>query len=64
MCSIHFEEKDSWGVDRKGERGEIKGWGGSEKRTAKQRKQRKKQGIQVSVVDYTCWAGHCDPTLV
>lgn len=29
-----------------------------------QRKQRKKRGIQVSVVDYTCWAGHFDLSLV
>lgn len=42
MCLVHFEEKDSWRDHIKGERGGIKGWGGSEKRTVKQNKQREK----------------------
>lgn len=42
MCLVHFEGKDSWRDYIKGERGEIKGWGGSEKRTVKQSKQKEK----------------------
>lgn len=54
MCWVHFEGKGSWREDRKKERKEIKGWCGTDSGTAKQRKQRKKRGIQVSVVDYAC----------
>lgn len=68
MCWVQSEEKDSWREDRtrerKREREEIKGWGGSDRGTVMQRKQRKKRGIQVSVVDYACWAGHTEPPLV
>ena len=65
MCWVHFEGKGSWREDRKKrEREEIKGWCGTDRGTAKQRKPRKKRGIQVSVVDYACWAGHFDPPLV
>lgn len=37
------------------EREEMKGWGGSDTGTLKQRRQRKKRGIQVSVLDHACW---------
>lgn len=63
MRWVHIEE-DSWREDRKREREEIKGWGGSDRGTVKQRRQRKKRGIQVSVLDHACWAGHFDSPLV
>ncbi len=45
-------------------REEIKGWGGRGRGTAKQRRQRKKKGIQVNDVDRACWVGDIEPPLV
>lgn len=66
MRRVQFEKKDSWREDGKKEREkeEIKGWGGGDRGTEKQRTQRKKRGIQVSVVDHACLAGYVDPPLV
>lgn len=58
LCAGFTEEKDIWREDRKRER-KLRGGAGSDRGTVKelQRRQRKKRGIQVSVVDYACWAG-------
>lgn len=51
-------------TERGTEREEIKGWGGRDRGTVKQRRQRKKRGIQVSDVDHACWVEHVEPPLV
>lgn len=65
MCWVHFEEKDSWREDRKTEKERgNEGVGRQWQRNSEAEEAKEKRGIQVSVVDYACWAGQFDPLLV